>query len=57
MPAEDPAWYPDPESFAKVYCGAGFHELRAELIERPTPLPAGRRGLGAGPSAPGCSTA
>jgi SAM-dependent methyltransferase len=44
MPADDPAWYPDPESFAKVYCGAGFTELRAELIERPTPLPAGVAG-------------
>lgn len=44
LPAEDPAWYPDPESFAKVYCGAGFVELRAELIERPTPLPAGVAG-------------
>lgn len=44
MPAEDPAWYPDPESFAKVYCGAGFQELRAELVERPTPLPAGVAG-------------
>ncbi|MGE0178602.1 MAG: trans-aconitate 2-methyltransferase [Sphingomonas sp.] len=44
MPAEDPAWYPDPDSFAKVYCGAGFAELRAELIERPTPLPAGIAG-------------
>ena len=44
MPAEDPAWYPDPESFAKVYCGAGFQELRAELIERPTPLHAGLAG-------------
>lgn len=44
MPAEDPAWYPDPESFAKVYCGAGFEALRAELIERPTPLPAGVAG-------------
>ena len=44
MPAEDPAWYPDPESFAKVYCGAGFMSLRAELIERPTALPAGVTG-------------
>jgi SAM-dependent methyltransferase len=44
MPAEDPAWYPDPKSFAKVYCGVGFHALRAELIQRPTPLPAGVAG-------------
>lgn len=44
MPTEDPAWYPDPESFAKVYCGVGFQGLRAELIERPTPLPAGVAG-------------
>jgi SAM-dependent methyltransferase len=44
MPTEDPAWYPDTEHFAKVYCGVGFTELRAELIERPTPLPAGVAG-------------
>jgi SAM-dependent methyltransferase len=44
MPPDDPAWYPDPDAFAKVYCGAGFVALRAELIERPTPLPAGVAG-------------
>ena len=44
MPAEDPAWYPDPKGFATVYCGVGFEQLRAELIERPTPLPAGVAG-------------
>lgn len=44
MPEEDPAWYPEPEAFAKVYCGAGFDGLRAELVERSTPLPTGIAG-------------
>jgi trans-aconitate methyltransferase len=41
MPAEDPSWYPDVEEFTRLYCTAGFAEIRAELIERPTPLPGG----------------
>jgi SAM-dependent methyltransferase len=31
-------WYPAPEEFAAVYEAAGFREIDARLIERPTPL-------------------
>jgi SAM-dependent methyltransferase len=41
MPEHDPAWYASVEAFALVYGLAGFRELRAELIRRPTPLPGG----------------
>jgi SAM-dependent methyltransferase len=41
MPAQDPAWYADIETFTRLYCIAGFSEVRAELIPRPTPLPGG----------------
>jgi SAM-dependent methyltransferase len=41
MPAQDPAWYAGVESFTRLYCIAGFCEVRAELIPRPTPLPGG----------------
>ena len=41
MPAKDPAWYASAEEFSRLYCVAGFSEVRAELIERPTPLPGG----------------
>jgi SAM-dependent methyltransferase len=41
MPAQDPAWYADIESFTRLYCIAGFSEVHAELIPRPTPLPGG----------------
>ena len=41
MPAQDPAWYASVDSFTRLYCVAGFCEVRAELIERPTPLPGG----------------
>ena len=34
-------WYPSVEEFAEVYEGAGFAEIDARLIERPTPLPTG----------------
>jgi len=40
-PARDPQWYPAVEEFARVYGGAGFEDISAERIERPTPLPAG----------------
>jgi trans-aconitate methyltransferase len=40
-PAADPQWYPTPEAFASVYADAGFADIRAELIERPTPLATG----------------
>lgn len=41
MPEQDPAWYAGVETFTRLYCIAGFCEVRAELIERPTPLPGG----------------
>ena len=31
-------WYPSPQEFAHVYEAAGFREVDARLIERPTPL-------------------
>lgn len=41
MPEQDSAWYASTEEFSRLYCVAGFSEVRAELIERPTPLPGG----------------
>jgi SAM-dependent methyltransferase len=41
MPDQDPAWYASVEEFARLYCVAGFGDIRAELIARPTPLPGG----------------
>jgi SAM-dependent methyltransferase len=41
MPEQDPAWYASVDAFTRLYCVAGFCEVRAELIERPTPLPGG----------------
>jgi SAM-dependent methyltransferase len=41
MPVQDPAWYASVETFTRLYCIAGFCEVRAELIPRPTPLPGG----------------
>ncbi len=40
-PAGDPQWYPDVAEFTDTYAAAGFCDIRAELIERPTPVPAG----------------
>ena len=37
-PTESTNWYPTPEEFAAVYEAAGFREIDARLIERPTPL-------------------
>lgn len=37
-PTEAGNWYPSPEEFAETYEAAGFHEVDARLIERPTPL-------------------
>lgn len=34
-------WYPSVEDFAAVYEAAGFGEIDARLIERPTPMPNG----------------
>jgi SAM-dependent methyltransferase len=44
MPDEDQAWYPAVEEFTRLYCIAGFCDVRAERIERPTDLPAGVAG-------------
>ena len=40
-PSEASNWYPSPEEFAAVYEAAGFEQVDARLIERPTPLPHG----------------
>lgn len=37
-------WYPSVEEFAAVYTDAGFIDIDARLIERPTPLPTGVAG-------------
>ena len=37
-PAAAINWYPSPEDFARVYEDAGFREVDARLIERPTPI-------------------
>lgn len=44
LPAEDPQWYASPDAFRSIYGEAGFADIDAELIERPTPLPAGIHG-------------
>jgi SAM-dependent methyltransferase len=44
VPAEDPQWYPSVAEFSRLYTIAGFDNVRAELIERPTPLPSGVAG-------------
>ncbi len=41
VPAEDPQWYPSCEEFVRLYACAGFTGIQANLIPRPTPLPAG----------------
>jgi SAM-dependent methyltransferase len=40
-PLESSNWYPSVEEFAAVYEAAGFEQIDARLIERPTPLPHG----------------
>ena len=37
-PVEASNWYPSPEEFAAVYEAAGFEQIDARLIERPTPI-------------------
>jgi len=44
VPAEDPQWYPGVEEFVRLYGCAGFVGIQAQLIPRPTPLPAGVAG-------------
>ena len=40
-PSESGNWYPSPEEFAAVYEAAGFRDIDARLIERPTPIDPG----------------
>ncbi len=44
VPEEDPQWYPGIAEFSAIYEAAGFVDVNAELIPRPTPLPAGVAG-------------
>ena len=44
IPEQDPQWYPSPAEFIAVYEAAGFADIQAELIPRPTPLPDGVAG-------------
>jgi trans-aconitate methyltransferase len=37
-PSESSNWYPSPAGFADIYEAAGFRDIDARLIERPTPL-------------------
>jgi SAM-dependent methyltransferase len=37
-PIEASNWYASPEEFASIYEDAGFREIDARLIERPTPI-------------------
>ncbi|HEX8574210.1 MAG TPA: class I SAM-dependent methyltransferase [Allosphingosinicella sp.] len=41
VPADDPQWYPSCEAFVRLYACAGFGQIQARLIPRPTVLPAG----------------
>jgi SAM-dependent methyltransferase len=44
VPDDDPQWYPSVETFVRLYASAGFTQIDAHLIPRPTPLPAGVAG-------------
>lgn len=44
VPPEDPQWYPTVEEFVRLYGCAGFTQIQAHLIARPTPLPTGVAG-------------
>ena len=37
-PSSDANWYPSPDEFAAIYEAAGFREIDARLIERPTQI-------------------
>lgn len=41
QPEEDASWYPDVEEFARLYGCAGFAQIQATLVPRPTPLAGG----------------
>jgi SAM-dependent methyltransferase len=44
VPDEDPQWYPSVEEFVRLYACAGFVQINAQLIPRPTLLPSGVAG-------------
>lgn len=44
LPDDELQWYPSPEEFGALYAAAGFVDIDARLIDRPTPLPAGPDG-------------
>jgi trans-aconitate methyltransferase len=44
VPTEDPQWYPSVAEFTEVYGQAGFTDIAARLIPRPTPLASGVAG-------------
>ena len=44
LPDHDPQWYPSCEAFVRLYACAGFTEIKAQIIPRPTPLPTGVAG-------------
>jgi SAM-dependent methyltransferase len=44
LPDVDAAWYPAVEEFTRLYGVAGFTDVQAQRIERPTELPAGIAG-------------
>ena len=41
QPETDAVWYPDVEEFVRLYSCAGFTEIQAVLVARPTPLAGG----------------
>lgn len=41
LPADDPQWYASPAAFRSIYADAGFEEIEADLVPRPTLLPTG----------------
>jgi SAM-dependent methyltransferase len=41
LPAQDPQYYPTVEDFSRVYAGAGFAAIQANIIPRETDLPDG----------------
>ena len=44
LPDEDPQWYPTVEEFSRLYTVAGFTDIQAQRIDRPTDLPEGITG-------------
>jgi len=41
VPANDPQWYASPDEFRAIYSAAGFTDMEAQIIPRPTALTAG----------------